>query len=167
MGLDLGARGSRSNAEWRQTRPCLDLCTVARYVGTMHLDVTAELRRGFPGATVSVLDVDEVLGDELVVSLADLQADRGDPFLWATAFGRYDNGWFDIFSTEGDGLVYTHVAGRTICIVAVEAPEPARRCRVEILGQVRERPSSPSGYLIAGFHAMGELEPEMPVVTFL
>jgi hypothetical protein len=131
-------------------------------------DIAARHEQTYPGAPVRILDVDEVVEGDLVVVLADLQSDTAEPFLWVTVFQRYSNGWFDAFASEGDDFVYTQPMGTTIAVRSGVAPEDAKRCRVELFGQVREREIKTQGYFLVGFFsADGREVVSVPPVMFL
>jgi hypothetical protein len=114
-------------------------------------EIDRSLRASFPGAPIRVLDVDEVAEDRLVVVLADLSADCDEPFLWATAFKQYENGWFEVLAAEGDNFVYSTPEDTTIAIASGLAPTWAERCAISLLGQRRERRLHTRGFYLVGF----------------
>lgn len=129
-------------------------------------DVAALLReRGqFPHPSCRLIDVDTVVPGELVVALTDLLADGASPYLWVTAFQRWDDGWFDVLAID-DGISCTQPSGTTIATVSGEAPVGASVCRVRWLGTERTR-AVVGGCYVVGFFADHDRDPGLPKISF-
>lgn len=129
-------------------------------------DVAALLREQgqFPYPSCRLIDVDTVVPGKLVVALTDLLADNASPYLWVTAFQRWDNGWFDVLAID-DGITCSRPGGTTIATVSGEAPAGASACRVAWIGTERTRPVVDGRYVV-GFFADHDREPGMPTISF-